>query len=153
MRALVQRVSRAAVRVDGETVGKIDQGLLILLGVARGDGESEVRFLSKKIAELRIFGDRDGKMNLSVEDVGGACLVVSQFTLLADCGRGRRPFFGEAEAPEKATALCQDFVAALQARGLAVGSGRFGAMMDVELVNDGPVTIGLDTAVLRPAGT
>lgn len=148
MRALLQRVSRAEVRVAGESVGAIDGGLVVLLGVGKGDGEADSAALAKKVAELRIFADADDKMNLSVQDVGGAVLVVSQFTLHADVRKGRRPYFGNAEAPERANALCEHFSAQLCARGLTVATGRFGAMMEVELVNDGPVTLWLDSAEL-----
>lgn len=145
MRALVQRVSRAAVRVEGENVGAVDAGLCILLGVGVGDSEKDAEFLASKVSTLRIFSDDAGKMNLSVLDAGGACLVVSQFTLHADLTRGRRPYFGGAEAPERAQALFEHFVAALRGAGLKVETGRFGAMMEVELVNDGPVTIWIDS--------
>ncbi len=149
MRAVLQRVSRARVDVEGETVGEIGQGLLVLLGVAQGDGEAEAELLAKKCVDLRIFADEAGKMNRSLLDVGGGCLVVSQFTLLAECRKGRRPFFGAAEAPERAEALCQHFAQAVRSSGVEVASGRFGAMMKVEICNDGPVTIPLDTEELR----
>ncbi len=146
MRAVIQRVKWAKVTVAGEVVGAIDRGLLVLLGVGKGDTPELGDALAKKIAQLRIFSDAEDKMNLSLLEVGGACLVVSQFTLYADTTRGRRPFFGEAEAPEPAKALCERFGRALEACGVRVASGRFGAMMDVELCNDGPVTITLDGA-------
>lgn len=147
MRALLQRVSSARVTVGERTTGEISRGLLILLGVGKGDDEAKATKLAKKCAELRIFPDVDGKMNRSVCDVGGACLVVSQFTLYADVTQGRRPFFGGAEAPERANALCETFVTELRTKhGLVVASGEFGADMQVTLVNDGPVTIWLDTA-------
>ncbi len=146
MRAVVQRVTSARVRVDGEVVGEIGQGLLVLLGVGKGDTPDIGAALAKKISLLRIFADPDDKMNLSVLDVAGSALVVSQFTLYADTTRGRRPFFGDAEAPEAAKALCDDFARALEREGVRVATGRFGAMMQVELCNDGPVTIWLDTA-------
>lgn len=149
MRALLQRVSRAEVRVEDESVGSVERGLCILLGIAHGDTEADAEFLAGKAAGLRIFSDDAGKMNLSVTDIGGACLVVSQFTLHADLKRGRRPFFGNAEAPERANALFEHFVAALRSQGPSVETGRFGAMMEVELVNDGPVTIWMDSAELR----
>jgi D-tyrosyl-tRNA(Tyr) deacylase len=146
MRAVVQRVSSARVRVGDEVVGEIGQGLLVLLGVGKGDTPEVGAALARKIALLRIFADPDDKMNLSVRDVGGAALVVSQFTLYADTTRGRRPFFGDAEAPDVARARCDDFARALEREGVRVATGRFGAMMQVELCNDGPVTIWLDTA-------
>jgi len=145
MRAVVQRVTSARVQVDGEVVGEIGQGLLVLLGVGKGDTAEVGAALARKIALLRIFADAQDKMNLSVRDVGGAVLVVSQFTLYADTTRGRRPFFGDAEAPEVAKARCDDFARALAGEGLPVATGRFGAMMQVELCNDGPVTIWLET--------
>ncbi|MEL6543682.1 MAG: D-aminoacyl-tRNA deacylase [Myxococcota bacterium] len=148
MRALIQRVSRAEVRVDGEVVGQIGQGLLVLLGVGKGDSERDGNILAKKLSELRIFADDDGKMNLSVEDVSGAVLLVSQFTLHADLRKGRRPYFGNAEGPDRALVLCDHVCEQLKARGLPVETGRFGAMMDVELVNDGPVTLWLDSLEL-----
>ena len=149
MRALLQRVRWARVTVDGETVGAIDAGLLILLGVRRGDGEAQAALLSRKSAELRIFADDDGKMNRSVRDAEGEALVVSQFTLFADCTKGRRPFFGGAEEPERARALCDRFCALLGEAGVPTQTGRFGAMMQVELCNDGPVTVLLDTDELE----
>jgi D-aminoacyl-tRNA deacylase len=144
MRALVQRVRSARVRVEGEVVGAIEQGVLVLLGVGKGDSEREAEALAKKVVELRIFEDEAGKMNLALREVGGGCLVVSQFTLFADTSRGRRPYFGEAEGPERARALCEHFSASVRALGIEVAQGRFGAMMQVELCNDGPVTIWLD---------
>ncbi len=149
MKALIQRVSRATVEVDGEIVGAIGAGSLILLGVAEGDGIEEARRLARKTAELRIFEDADGRFNLSLLDTGGNALVVSQFTLLADTRRGRRPSFAAAAAPEMAEALVLEFEESLRAAGVHVASGRFGAHMQVELVNDGPVTIMLDTADLQ----
>lgn len=146
MRAVVQRVRWARVRVAGRTVGEIQRGLLVLLGVGKGDTEVVADALAKKIAGLRIFADAEDKMNLALGDVGGACLVVSQFTLYADTTRGRRPFFGEAEEPAAARGLCERFANTLRAVGVPVESGEFGAMMDVELCNEGPVTICLDTA-------
>jgi D-tyrosyl-tRNA(Tyr) deacylase len=146
MRAIVQRVTSARVRVGGEVVGEIGQGLLVLLGVGKGDTAEMGAALARKIALLRIFADADDKMNLSLLDVGGAALVVSQFTLYADTTRGRRPFFGDAEAPELARALCDAFCQALEREGVRVATGRFGAMMKVDLCNDGPVTLVLDTA-------
>jgi D-aminoacyl-tRNA deacylase len=146
MRALVQRVAWARVTVNDETVGAIERGLLVLLGVGKGDTEAQARALADKIVGLRIFADAQEKMNLAVKDVGGGCLVVSQFTLYADTGRGRRPFFGDAEAPERARELCDEFTAAVAALGIKTATGRFGAMMQVHSCNDGPVTIWLDTA-------
>jgi len=149
VKALIQRVSRASVEVDGEVLGAIGAGSLILLGVAAGDGVDEARRLARKTAELRIFEDADGHFNLSLLDSGGEALVVSQFTLLADTRRGRRPSFTEAAAPELAEALVLEFEESLRAAGVHVASGRFGAHMKVELVNDGPVTIMLDTSDLQ----
>ncbi len=144
MRAVVQRVSSARVRVGERVTGEIGAGLLVLLGIGKGDDEKLADALAKKIAEMRIFADESGKMNRSLVDIGGGCLVVSQFTLYADTSRGRRPFFGDAEAPERATQLCDYFVRAMAELGPRVASGEFGAMMQVELCNDGPVTIILD---------
>ena len=149
MRAVIQRVGRAKVSVDGETIGEIGLGLLVLLGAARGDSENLVQQMVDKIINLRIFPDSDDKMNLSLLDVQGEVLVVSQFTLFADCTRGRRPFFGDAEEPERADHLCGVFQKSLSDKGVVVGTGRFGAMMDVELMNHGPVTIILDSDDLR----
>ena len=149
MEALIQRVNRASVAVDGEIVGRIGAGALVLLGVAQGDGVDEARWLARKVAELRIFEDSDGRFNLSLLDTGGEALVVSQFTLLAETRRGRRPSFVDAAPPETAEALVLEFEAALRDLGVHVDSGRFGAHMLVELVNDGPVTIMLDTADLQ----
>ena len=147
MRAVLQRVSRAAVVIDGEIVGTIERGLLVLLGVAPTDTAAEARWLAEKTAGLRIFNDEAGKMNLSVADAGGGVLVVSQFTLYGDCRKGRRPSFLDAAPPDVAVPLYEEFVNALRALGLPVATGRFGAMMQVELVNDGPVTLLLDTAI------
>ncbi|OPZ25442.1 MAG: D-tyrosyl-tRNA(Tyr) deacylase [Lentisphaerae bacterium ADurb.BinA184] len=141
MRALVQRVTRAAVRVGDETVGAIGAGLLILLGVRLGDTQAEAEFLADKCVNLRIFEDAEGKFNLSALDVGGELLVVSQFTLYGDARRGRRPSFTEAAPAALSEPLYECFVSALRRRGLRTQTGRFGAMMAVELVNDGPVTI------------
>jgi D-tyrosyl-tRNA(Tyr) deacylase len=145
MIAVVQRVSRASVRVAGETVGAVDAGLLVLLGVALGDTEADSEWLANKCAELRIFRDHADKMNLSVLETGGAVLVVSQFTLLGNCSRGRRPSFTDAAHPGEAYRLYRQFVDRLRARGLQVSTGVFQAMMEVELVNDGPVTMLLDS--------
>jgi D-tyrosyl-tRNA(Tyr) deacylase len=141
MRAVIQRVSRAAVRVDGAVVGEIGAGLLVLLGVADGDGEAEAERLAAKVARLRIFADDLGRFDRSVLDVGGGVLVVSQFTLLADTAKGNRPSFTAAAPPAEAERLYELFCAALRELGLTVEQGVFGAMMEVELVNDGPVTI------------
>lgn len=141
MRAVVQRVSRASVSIDGREVGAIGKGLLVLLGVARGDDRSKVAWMADKIAGLRVFADEEGKMNRDLASIGGEVLVVSQFTLYGDVSRGRRPSFVEAAPPEEAIPLYQAFVAALRERGLRVATGEFGAMMQVELVNDGPVTL------------
>ena len=145
MRAVVQRVREARVEVDGETVGAVAQGMLVLLGVARGDTAGDAAYLAEKTAGLRIFEDGEGKMNLALPEVGGAVLVVSQFTLLGDCRKGRRPGFTEAAPPELADALYGDFVAALRGAGLEVATGVFRAEMQVHLVNDGPVTLLLDS--------
>jgi D-aminoacyl-tRNA deacylase len=145
VRAIVQRVSRASVAVAGEVVGRIEKGLLVLLGVAEGDTQDDVIYLAAKIVGLRIFPDDDGKMNRSLLDVGGRLLVVSQFTLLGDCRKGRRPSFIQAARPERAAELYRGFVAEAQGQGIAVETGRFQEHMDVELVNDGPVTLILDT--------
>lgn len=149
MRALLQRVTEGAVRVEGEVIGAIDAGLVILLGVGAGDTEDDADFLAQKIAGLRIFGDADGKFNRSLLDSGGAALVVSQFTLYADARKGRRPSFVHAAPPERAEALVEHFAAALRAAGITVATGRFRSQMAVEIHNDGPVTIWLDTAELR----
>jgi len=144
VRVLLQRVSRASVRVAGRTVGAIERGLLAFVGVEHGDSEREVRYYADKAAELRIFPDSEGRMNLSVEDVGGAVLVVSQFTLAASTRRGRRPSYVRAAEPAVAEPLYERFAAHLRERGLPVACGTFQAMMEVELVNDGPVTIWLE---------
>ncbi|MCB0256038.1 MAG: D-tyrosyl-tRNA(Tyr) deacylase [Anaerolineae bacterium] len=146
MRAVVQRVSQASVTVDEQVVGAIGRGFLVLLGVTHDDGEAEAAWLAHKIAGLRIFEDEDGKFNRALADVDGAVLVVSQFTLYGDARKGRRPSFTEAARPEQAEPLCDRFVELLRAEGIAVETGIFGAMMAVSLVNDGPVTLLLDTA-------
>lgn len=148
MRAVVQRVTRAQVTVDGQIRGSIGRGLLVLLGVAAEDGDTDLAYLTEKTAGLRIFEDDAGKMNRSVEDIGGALLVVSQFTLFGDVRRGRRPSFDDAAPPQLADALYKRFVEILRSKGLPVETGVFQAMMQVELVNDGPVTILLDSKKL-----
>jgi D-tyrosyl-tRNA(Tyr) deacylase len=145
MKAVVQRVSSAGVVVDGQEIGRIGRGLAILLGVARDDGAKDVNYLAEKIANLRIFEDDAGKMNLSVIDIGGEALVVSQFTLLGDCRKGRRPGFDKAAAPDLAEALYNEFVGMLSACGVPVKTGRFQAKMLFTIENDGPVTLILDT--------
>ncbi len=145
MRALVQRVSEAAVEVDGAITGAIDGGLLILLGVANGDDATTAHRMAEKVAGLRIFSDEQGRFNLSLQDTGGEALVVSQFTLLADTRKGKRPSFLLAAPPEQAAALVDTFASQLEASGIRVASGVFGAHMRVSLVNDGPVTIMLDS--------
>jgi D-tyrosyl-tRNA(Tyr) deacylase len=145
MRAVLQRVRRAKVTVDGEVTGEIAAGWLVLLGVAPADTEKEIAWLADKIANLRAFADADGKMNLAVQDVRGSVLVVSQFTLYGDCMKGRRPGFTAAAPPAIAEPLYEAFVAALKLLGVPVATGRFGADMQVELVNDGPVTFVIDT--------
>lgn len=145
MRACVQRVSEASVTVDGQTIGRIGQGLLVLLGVAQNDTIDDVRYLADKLVGLRVFEDAAGKMNLALPDVGGAMLIVSQFTLLGDCRKGRRPSYIQAAPPELAEQLYESFVAAVGAQGISVATGRFRADMKVALINDGPVTLLLDT--------
>ena len=146
MRAVVQRVSRARVRVNGEVTGEIGPGLLVLLGVTHDDAEPAAQYLAEKIVGLRIFEDENGKMNLAVGDAGGAILVVSQFTLFGDVRRGKRPSFDAAAPPQQARELYEYFVQQIRATGLRCETGRFQEMMQVELVNDGPVTILLDSA-------
>lgn len=145
MRAVLQRVSEARVRVNGEIVGEIGRGLLVLLGVGQEDSEADARFLAEKTAGLRIFEDAQGKMNLAVEEVAGAVLVVSQFTIYGDCRQGRRPGFSAAAPPAQADALYRQYVERLRARGLPVATGMFQTAMAVELINDGPVTLLLDS--------
>ena len=145
MRAVIQRVSQASVVVAEETVGAIDQGLMVLLGVAQADTSQDAVYLAEKTAGLRIFEDDDGKMNRSVEDIDGSVLVVSQFTLLGDCRKGRRPGFTDAAPPELADRLYQEYVNALRNRGIIVATGVFRADMQVALVNSGPVTLMLDS--------
>jgi len=145
MRAVLQRVTRASVKVDGQIMGQIGAGLLVLLGVAKGDGEADVRYLLEKIPSLRIFSDEQGKMNRSITELGGGVLLVSQFTLLGDTEKGRRPGFDQAAPPDVARTLYEQVVAGLKQRGLTVEAGRFGAYMKVSLENDGPVTFILDS--------
>ena len=146
MKAVIQRVSRASVVVEGETVGKIGTGFLVLLGAGRDDTEEDVRYVAGKIAGMRIFSDPEGKFNLSLADVGGAILLVSQFTLYADTRKGRRPSFIVAAPPDLAEALVERCAQLLREEGIQVETGRFGAHMKVSLLNDGPVTIILDSA-------
>jgi D-tyrosyl-tRNA(Tyr) deacylase len=148
MRAVVQRVSRASVTVSGEVVGQIGEGLLVLLGVSNEDNGSDSVYLAEKISTLRIFDDREGKLNQSIVDVAGDVLVVSQFTLYGDVRRGRRPSWSDAAPPEKAAALYEDFVSQLKKYVRKVETGTFRAMMQVELVNDGPVTLLIDSKKL-----
>lgn len=145
MRAVVQRVKSASVTVDGDRVSEIGTGLLIFLGVAEGDTHTELEYIANKVATLRIFEDTDGKMNLSLLEVGGAALVVSQFTLYGDCRKGRRPSFIKAARPEAANTLYEAFIAALKDRDIPTHGGTFQAMMEVHLINDGPVTLLLDS--------
>ncbi len=144
MRAVLQRVSRASVSIDCECVGAIGAGFLALVGFTVGDGESQLQWMAEKIVGLRLFPDDEGKMNRDIKEVGGSLLVVSQFTLYADARKGRRPSFVDAAPPDEATALYEQFVRELKVRGVPVETGSFGAMMDVELVNDGPVTLILE---------
>jgi D-tyrosyl-tRNA(Tyr) deacylase len=144
MRAVLQRVNSANVRVDGQVVGEIDRGILVLIGVGHEDSEAEAKWLADKTADLRIFADEQGKMNLSVEEIGGAVLVVSQFTLLGECRKGRRPAFTAAADPGIANKLYQHYADCLRGRGLPVQQGIFATDMQVSLVNDGPVTMILD---------
>jgi D-aminoacyl-tRNA deacylase len=148
MRAVVQRVSRASVKVNGEFTGQIAEGLLVLLGVAHEDADADALYLAEKIAGLRIFEDEAGKMNRSVSDIGGAVLAVSQFTLLGDVRKGKRPSFDEAARPKRALELYEAFVERIRALGLRCETGRFQETMEVELVNQGPVTILLDSKKL-----
>ncbi len=146
MRAVIQRVSTARVRVDGRVVGEIGRGLLVFVGVGRDDTPRDVEYLAGKIRDLRVFDDEHGKLNRSVTEVGGEVLVVSQFTLYGDCRKGRRPSFDAAAPPTEARALYEALIQALRERGLAVATGEFQAMMQVELTNDGPVTLLLDSS-------
>jgi D-tyrosyl-tRNA(Tyr) deacylase len=145
MKAVIQRVTRASVEVNGQVVGRIDAGLLVLLGVAKGDGETDGRYLVEKIRTLRIFSDEQGKMNRSLADIGGSVLLVSQFTLLSRTANGRRPSFDEAAPPDEAKRLYEAVATGLRAQGTQVETGVFAAHMQVELLNDGPVTFVLDS--------
>jgi D-tyrosyl-tRNA(Tyr) deacylase len=145
MKAVIQRVTRASVHVEGKTVGQIESGLLVLLGVAKGDGETDGRYLVEKICTLRIFSDEQGKMNRSLADIGGSALLVSQFTLLGRMANGHRPSFDEAAPPDEAKRLYEQVVAGLRDHGTHVETGIFAAHMQVELLNDGPVTFVLDS--------
>lgn len=151
MRAVVQRVGAARVEADEETVGEIGRGFLVLLGVAKGDTEREAEWMAQKLAGLRIFEDAEGKMNLGLEEVGGAVLMVSQFTLLGDCRKGRRPSFTEAASPEEADRLYQSVVGKMRAMGVRVQTGVFQAHMQVHLTNDGPVTLLVETSAGQEA--
>ncbi len=150
MKAVIQRVAEAGVQVRGEAVGRIGRGILILLGVEKGDGERDAEWLAEKIVNLRIFEDEAGKMNLSVGEIGGELLAVSQFTLAGNCAKGRRPSFDTAAPPEEANRLYEYFVGNLRARGMKVETGIFQAMMRVSLVNDGPVTFILESPKAAP---
>ncbi|MFI5207095.1 MAG: D-aminoacyl-tRNA deacylase [Gemmatimonadales bacterium] len=146
MRVVLQRASRAAVRVDGQTVGAIGRGFVVLAGFAPTDSDATLQWMAEKVVGLRVFGDAEGKMNLALADVGGELLVISQFTLYGDTQKGRRPSFIDAAPPGVAEPLYEKFVALLRGLGVKVETGKFGAMMDVELVNDGPVTLVLERA-------
>ena len=145
MRAVVQRVTNADVKIDGRVNGKIDDGLLVLLGVGNGDTEEDMKYIADKIIKLRIFSDENDKMNLSLEDVGGSMLVISQFTLYGDCSHGRRPYFGNAMEPVSANEMYEKFVAYIREQGIHTETGEFGADMKVSLTNDGPVAIILES--------
>lgn len=145
MRAVVQRVKQARVEVKGETVGSINHGLLVFLGVGKEDSEEDLSYIVDKLLHLRIFEDEQGKMNRSIVDIGGEILVVSQFTLFGDCRKGRRPSFSEAAPPDKAERLYEECINRLRASGISVSTGKFREMMDVYLINDGPVTMLLDS--------
>jgi len=145
MRAVVQRVSSASVSVEGRETGRIGQGLLVLLAAAESDGPEQVNWMAEKIAGLRVFSDETGKMNLGLAQVNGEMLIVSQFTLYGDCRKGKRPSYAHAARPEKAQGIYRDFIEAVRSQGIRLQEGVFGAMMDVELVNDGPVTLIVDS--------
>lgn len=144
MKCLIQRVKRASVTIDGELYSKIDAGILALLGVEKGDSIENAEKLADKVLKLRIFEDENGKMNKSLFDINGEMLIVSQFTLCGDCKKGTRPSFDKSERPELANKLYEDFVTIIKNAGIKTGTGKFGAMMDVELINDGPVTFMLE---------
>lgn len=145
MRAVVQRVTSADVKIDGNVHGKIDNGFMVLLGVGKGDTDEDMKYIADKIINLRIFGDENDKMNLSLADVNGSLLVISQFTLYGDCSHGRRPYFGDAMAPDEANKMYESFVEYVRSKGIHTETGEFGADMKVTLTNDGPVTIILDS--------
>lgn len=145
MRAVVQRVTSADVKIDGEVKGKIDNGFMVLLGVGNGDTEEDMKYIADKIINLRVFSDEHDKMNLSLADVGGSMLVISQFTLYGDCSHGRRPYFGDAMEPVGANKMYENFVAYVRDKGIHTETGEFGADMKVSLTNDGPVTIILES--------
>lgn len=149
MRAVIQRVSRASVRVNSQEIAQINHGMVILLGIRKGDTEKEAELLSKKTANLRIFSDEQDKMNRSLIDINGQVIVVSQFTLYGDCKKGRRPSFIEAAMPEKADSLYRYFIQCLKSENIFVQAGKFQAMMQVEIINEGPVTLILDSAELQ----
>lgn len=141
MRALVQRVKEASVRIDNKIVGAIGRGILVFLGIAKGDTRAQAEWLAKKVCHLRIFEDEIGKFNLSLKDIGGSILIVSQFTLYGDCRKGRRPSFDKAALPEDARPLYEAFITFVKQEGIPVATGEFGALMQVYLINDGPVTL------------
>lgn len=148
MRAVIQRVKKATVKVEGQVISDISYGLLIFLGIAHDDSQADIEYMVKKIPHLRVFEDEEGKMNLSLLDTFGEALVISQFTLYGDCRKGRRPSFTDAAKPQDAISLYETFLRSLKSEGIKVKSGVFQAMMDVELLNDGPVTILLDSKKL-----
>ena len=149
MKAVIQRVKHASCTVEGKVIGKIGQGFLIFLGVAKGDTQEDLQYLVKKISGMRIFEDEQGKMNLALSDIGGEALVISQFTLLADTKKGNRPSFGGAALPEEAIPFYEQFIRELRAKDIPVETGEFGADMEIALVNDGPVTIVMESGILR----
>ncbi len=145
MRAVVQRVKKASVKVNGDIRDSISRGILVLVGVEKGDDDSDIEYIASKVTEMRVFDDREGKMNLDVKETGGSILIVSQFTLHGDLRKGRRPSFGSAERPEMARELFDTLIKKIEERGVKAGRGEFQTHMDIELVNDGPVTILLDS--------